>query len=384
MRVLRHEEFSEGCEATCNGPYGGAWSKTMVGYGPEVSNFVLELTYNYGIDSYEQGNDLQYIALHCFPALERARALGYQVVDNHTIIGPDNYKYRILPYIPHRAEQFVCVALRVSNMANSLKYWVELHGMKKIQDMENIDGLQAAKSEMIGFSEEDCLLQLIEVGDGEAVDHALSGGRVAFACKSVPEIFNKVSSEGYVIQTPPLTLPTPGKADVVVTILQDPDGYEICFVEDDAFYDLATPKYDVIDWEERGSRGGDGVPLKKGRDNTTPTAGETALLQIITSEEDLKQAIARANAASKTMVIDFGASWCKNCKKISSQVKNLADVYKNSVVVTDVDIDDCEDIADEYGVTSIPRFIALKNGQKVDDYLGSGAEQLAAFFAKLA
>ena len=27
MRVLRHEEFDSGCEATCNGPYGGAWSK---------------------------------------------------------------------------------------------------------------------------------------------------------------------------------------------------------------------------------------------------------------------------------------------------------------------------------------------------------------------
>lgn len=35
LRVLRHEEFDQGCAATCNGPYGGAWSKTMIGYGPE-------------------------------------------------------------------------------------------------------------------------------------------------------------------------------------------------------------------------------------------------------------------------------------------------------------------------------------------------------------
>jgi len=58
--------------------------------------------------------------------------------------------------------------------------------------------------------------------------------------------------------TPPLTLPTPGKADVVVTILADRDGYEICFVEDEAFYALATPLYDVIDFQERALRGGDG------------------------------------------------------------------------------------------------------------------------------
>ena len=29
-QMHRHEEFASGCEATCNGPYGGAWSKTMV------------------------------------------------------------------------------------------------------------------------------------------------------------------------------------------------------------------------------------------------------------------------------------------------------------------------------------------------------------------
>ena len=76
----------------------------------------------------------------------------------------------------------------------------------------------------------------------------------------------KVSAAGHVVQTPPLTLPTPGKADVVVTILLDPDGYEICFVEDVGFYDLATPTYDVVDFDERATRGGDGVPLKRGRD----------------------------------------------------------------------------------------------------------------------
>jgi hypothetical protein len=80
-QVHRHEEFASGCEATCNGPYGGAWSKTMVrvachsrlvspgsdfrprvlqiGYGTEETNFALELTYNYGISSYEKGNDLR-------------------------------------------------------------------------------------------------------------------------------------------------------------------------------------------------------------------------------------------------------------------------------------------------------------------------------------
>ena len=31
----------------------------MVGYGPEDSHFVVELTYNYNISSYKLGNDFQ-------------------------------------------------------------------------------------------------------------------------------------------------------------------------------------------------------------------------------------------------------------------------------------------------------------------------------------
>ena len=51
----------------------------MVGLGDENCNFVFELTYNYGIDGYKQGNDLQCIALAMPEAVPRAVALGYPV-----------------------------------------------------------------------------------------------------------------------------------------------------------------------------------------------------------------------------------------------------------------------------------------------------------------
>lgn len=41
---------------TIDSPYDNRWSKTMVGYGPESTHFVLELTYNYGVKSYELGS----------------------------------------------------------------------------------------------------------------------------------------------------------------------------------------------------------------------------------------------------------------------------------------------------------------------------------------
>ena len=35
----------------------------QIGYGTEEANFALELTYNYGISSYEKGNDLRCVSV---------------------------------------------------------------------------------------------------------------------------------------------------------------------------------------------------------------------------------------------------------------------------------------------------------------------------------
>lgn len=298
LRVLRHEEFDSGCEATCNGPYGGAWSKTMIGYGPEVDNFALELTYNYGIDGYAFGNDLQFIGLANPTALVRAQALNVPVVGN-IIQGPDNYKYKIIPSVAGRAERFAVVGLRVSNLQKAKEYWVGILGLKEFPvpaDLELSD-----PSTLVGFEDGQTKLQLIEVQDGQSVDHALSSGRIAFACKSVPPIFDLVTKASETVQTPPLTLPTPGKADVVVTILVDRDGYEICFVEDIGFYDLATPKYDLVDFAERATRGGDGAPPPGGDAPSLHGSGEIEELSNDTDE------VAAKVAGSPLVVLDFNA-----------------------------------------------------------------------------
>lgn len=79
--VQRHEEFDVGCEATCNGPYSGWWSKTMMSFpGRGEDAFSLELTYNYGVDSYELGNDLAGIHVRVAGAAQRAREMGLEVI----------------------------------------------------------------------------------------------------------------------------------------------------------------------------------------------------------------------------------------------------------------------------------------------------------------
>lgn len=42
LKVLRHEEFDEGCEATCNGPYGGEQTDSRLDF---ISSAIMTETY---------------------------------------------------------------------------------------------------------------------------------------------------------------------------------------------------------------------------------------------------------------------------------------------------------------------------------------------------
>jgi thioredoxin 1 len=76
----------------------------------------------------------------------------------------------------------------------------------------------------------------------------------------------------------------------------------------------------------------------------------------ISNEADFRSRFDHLNTSTAlTVILEFGASWCKNCKKIAPTIKLLAEEYMGQVIVLDVDIDDCEEIASEFDVSTIPR-----------------------------
>ncbi|XP_068629625.1 glyoxalase domain-containing protein 4 [Battus philenor] len=235
MKVLRHEEFSEGCEAACNGPYANRWSKTMVGYGPEDNHFVVELTYNYGITHYEQGNDFLGITIQSSEALKRAVAMNWpvEVSDGKKFVtAPGGYKFYVIDKPqPIDKDPVMKVSLASSNLTRSVEYWNGLLNLKMYEKTE--------KSAILGFSDDQAKLELVDIG--EPVNHAKAYGRIAFSCpfEEQPIIDEKVRAANGKILTPLISLDTPGKATVRVIILADPDDHEICFVDDESFRQLS-------------------------------------------------------------------------------------------------------------------------------------------------
>lgn len=71
----------------------------MIGYGPEDTHFVIELTYNYGIKEYETGNDFRSITICSKDIIERARANNWPVHKENgkfVVQAPGGYKYHIV------------------------------------------------------------------------------------------------------------------------------------------------------------------------------------------------------------------------------------------------------------------------------------------------
>lgn len=236
MKVLRHEEFTQGCDAQCNGPYDNRWSKTMVGYGPEASHFVIELTYNYGVKSYEMGNDFGGITIKSKEALERAKSNNYPITKENNfnvLTSPDGYKFFVIDEPqPNDADPVVEVTLHSTNLTNSKKYWNDLLTMKLIKE-EN-------KSLLLTYGGKQASLRISEISD--PLNRAKAYGRIAFAVPldEQPKIDELIKAASGTILTPLITLDTPGKATVRVIILADPDGHEICFVDEKGFSQLSA------------------------------------------------------------------------------------------------------------------------------------------------
>ncbi|XP_074869442.1 glyoxalase domain-containing protein 4 isoform X1 [Carettochelys insculpta] len=237
MKVLRHEEFEEGCKATCNGPYDGKWSKTMVGYGPEDDHFVSELTYNYGVGEYRLGNDFLGVTLTSSQAVTNARKMGWPLREIAMGIfeteAPGGYKFYLEDKEQPKQDPVLKVTLAVSNLQKSVSYWSDLLGMNIYERDEE------KQRALLGYADNQCKLELQDIGG--AVDHGTAFGRIAFSCprEELPNIEALMKKENQKILTPLVSLDTPGKATVQVVILADPDGHEICFVGDEAFRELS-------------------------------------------------------------------------------------------------------------------------------------------------
>lgn len=88
----------------------------MIGYGPEDDHFVVELTYNYGITHYDQGNDFLGLTIQSSESLKRAASANWPVKEHNGlkyVEAPGGYKFYIIDK-PQPIDRGMSITLNLS------------------------------------------------------------------------------------------------------------------------------------------------------------------------------------------------------------------------------------------------------------------------------
>ncbi|HVB02211.1 MAG TPA: thioredoxin [Chitinophagaceae bacterium] len=70
-------------------------------------------------------------------------------------------------------------------------------------------------------------------------------------------------------------------------------------------------------------------------------------------------------------VVDFWAEWCTPCRAIGPVIEELSKEYAGKVKVGKVNVDHNPEVSMNYGITSIPAILFIKDGKVVDKHIGT-------------
>lgn len=74
------------------------------------------------------------------------------------------------------------------------------------------------------------------------------------------------------------------------------------------------------------------------------------------------------------LVVDFWATWCGPCRMVAPIISKLAEKYDGKIVVGKCDVEENDDLAEEFGIRNIPTILFFKGGEIVDKIVGAQSE----------
>jgi len=87
----------------------------------------------------------------------------------------------------------------------------------------------------------------------------------------------------------------------------------------------------------------------------------------------------KVSSSSRPVLVDFWAEWCAPCRMLSPTIDQIAEDYDGKVTVGKINIDEEPELAQRFGVMSIPTLILFKDGSIVSRSVGVvGKDKIAA------
>jgi len=77
------------------------------------------------------------------------------------------------------------------------------------------------------------------------------------------------------------------------------------------------------------------------------------------------------SAGETPVLVDFWAPWCGPCRSLAPVLDQVATKLGDKALIAKVDIDESPELADRFGVSSIPALFFFKDGVVVKKLVGS-------------
>ena len=86
--------------------------------------------------------------------------------------------------------------------------------------------------------------------------------------------------------------------------------------------------------------------------------------------------------SDRLVIVDFWATWCTPCRMLAPILEEVA-AERTDIKICKINVDEAQDIAEKYGVMSLPILIFFENGEAVDESLGLiSKDQLVSLLPK--
>ena len=80
--------------------------------------------------------------------------------------------------------------------------------------------------------------------------------------------------------------------------------------------------------------------------------------------------------SDKPVLVDFWADWCPPCHRLAPVLEQLAAEKADELVVAKLNIDYDPELAERYGVESIPTLNLYRDGQVVHQFVGAAPKRV--------